>query len=453
MKKILSTIFFLTCIVAILSAQTKTWNLVQCIQHAKENNIDLKIKKLNTSIKKNNLKQTKFDFAPNLNASSNYRFSFGRSVRSDNTYGDVDTQFGEGNLSSQLTLFNGLSKWHNLHKSELEYSESEKNAEKYMEDMSLAITSSYLNILFIKEVLNVSREQVKLTKEQINRTQILVQAGTVPKGNLMEQKAQLAREELQVVNKENELYLELLDLAQFLDIKDVENFDVEMPNLDNMNISQNIMGADIIFNSALKFRPEITAANMRLDIVKTDLKLAKANRLPKLTFSASIGSGYSQDMSDIDYSTNPPTVLRQEMLLKDQLKNRLTKSLGFSLSIPIFNANQVNRNISNAKINIERSELELINTQNKLRKDIQQAYANATAARKKFQSSSVAIESSEEAFRYTTEKYNSGLVNSVEYNQEKTNLFKAKSELLQAKYDYIFRTKILDFYNGMEIKL
>ena len=167
------------------------------------------------------------------------------------------------------------------------------------------------------------------------------------------------------------------------------------------------------------------------------------------------GTSYSNDYSEfgIDPITSKTIVVREEMKFNDQLKNRVRKSFGFNLDIPIFNRGSINKRISRAKIDIDRSRLEVENEKNALRKDVQQAHANAKAAMNKYFSSDAAVSATEEAFRYTEEKFNLGLVNSVDYNQEKNNLFQAKSNLLQAKYDYIFRTKILDFYNGIEIKL
>ena len=327
--------------------------------------------------------------------------------------------------------------------------------EKAKEDLALNITSSYLNILFNKELLQVAQEKLKVTKLQIKRTEVLVEAGTHPKGTLMEQTAQAAREELEVVNTSNNLDLALLDLVQLLDLENPAVFDIETPELPVLNATRSMVDPESVFINALEFRPEMKAAKFRLQSSEKGLVIAKGQRAPSLSMSGYWGSSYNDRQAEIDgYDEfGQPNIIRHEMKLRDQLKLFERKSFGFNLNIPIFNGGTVNRNISNAKININRYKLNMENSKNILRKEIQQAHANAKAAMNKYFSSETAVSSTEEAFRYTEEKFNLGLVNSVDYNQEKNNLFEAKSNLLQAKYDYIFRTKILDFYNGIEIKL
>ncbi|PID89119.1 MAG: transporter, partial [Bacteroidia bacterium] len=311
-----------------------------------------------------------------------------------------------------------------------------------------------LDILFKKEILQVAKEKLKVTQQQINRTKQLIEAGTMPKGALMEQQAQLSREEVEVVNAQNSLDLGLLDLAQLLDLKNTTNFDIATPQLPVINANKSMVNPESIFANAINFRPEMKAADFRLKSAEKGLAIAKGNRLPSLSMSGSWGSSYSKDFPEMGINAQGrPIMIRKEMGLADQLKNRESKGFGFSLRIPIFNGGRANRMIANARLNVERNNLNIENAKNILRKQIQQAYANARAAMNKYFSSKEAIKASEEAFRYTQEKFELGLVNAVDYNQEKNNLFRAKSNLLQAKYEYIFRAKILDFYNGIAIKL
>jgi len=248
--------------------------------------------------------------------------------------------------------------------------------------------------------------------------------------------------------------LAILNLAQLLDLENTSDFDISSPDLPVLNASRSMLSPESVFINALEFRPEMKAAKLRLESSEKGLIIAKGQRTPTLSMSGYWGSSYSKDFPEFGLDANGvSTIIRQEMRLGDQLSNRENKAFGFNLSIPIFNGGVANRNISNAKVNIARSKLNMQNSKNALRKEIEQAYANALAAMKKYFSSESAVSSTEEAFRYTEEKFNLGLVNSVDYNQEKNNLFGAKSNLLQAKYEYIFRTKILDFYNGIKIKL
>lgn len=453
MKKTLLSLVVIILSLAAVNAQEK-WNLEKCINYAKEHNIDLQIRKLDAEVQANNTAQSKLDLLPSVNGSSSYNFSYGRTLRADNTYGDINTQSGSLGISASVSLFNGFQKQNSIKQNKLDLEASLQDVEKAKEDMALNITSSYLNILFNKELLQIAKEKLKVTQLQIKRSEVLVEAGTLPKGTLMEQNAQAAREELEIVNATNNLDLNLLDLAQLLDLKNPESFDIEIPELPVLNATRSMIDPESVFINALEFRPEMKAAKYRLESSEKGLIIAKGQRAPSLSMSGYWGSSYSKDFAE--YGSNAsgaPIVIREEMKLSDQLSNRENKAFGFNLSIPIFNGGTVNRNIANAKININRYKLNMENSKNILRKEIQQAHANAKAAMNKYFSSETAVSSTEEAFRYTEEKFNLGLVNSVDYNQEKNNLFQAKSNLLQAKYEYIFRTKILDFYNGIEIKL
>ncbi|MFA8434162.1 MAG: TolC family protein [Marinifilaceae bacterium] len=428
----------------------ETWSLEKCIEYAKEHNIQLRKQELNAQLSKNNLTQSKVNLLPSLNGSSSHNFSYGRSLDFEtNSYINRDQQSTNFRLSSSLDLFEGFQKYNTIKQNKLNLQANLQEVEKAKEDLALNITSYYLNVLFKKELLQVAKDQVKVTKLQINRTKTLVEAGTLPKGTLMEQQAQAAREEVTVVNAQNSLDLALLDLAQLLDLNTTEGFDILIPELPVLNANKSLVDPNSVFISALEFRPEIKAAEYRLESNKKGLSIARGRRSPSLSLDGYWNSGYSNTLKIKD----PVTSKMSLMSFKDQLELNESKSFYFTLRIPIFNGGSVNRSISNAKINIDQSKLDLENSKNILRKEIQQAHANALAAMKKFFSSETAVSSTEEAFRYTEEKFNLGLVNSVEYNEARNNLLKSKSDLLQAKYDYIFRTKILDFYNGIEIKL
>jgi len=424
-----------------VQAQDK-WDLKRCVDYAKEHNISLQLRKLDAEIQKNNAKQAKYSLLPNLNASSSFNRNWGRSEnRETGTYTDINSKYMNVAVRSSVSLFEGFQKRNSIKQSNIDLQAYLEDVEKTSNDISLRIASFYLDILFKKELLQVAKDQLKITQLQIERTSVLVEAGTLPKGTLMEQKAQAAQEELTVVTSENNLNLSLLDLAQLLDLSSTEAFDIEMPILPILDSGRSLLNPNSVYDFALTSLPEIKAANLRLESTEKSLAIAKSGIMPSLSLNAGWSTEY-QKLDDFPAAS-----------FSDQLKDRVNKYVGLSLNIPIFNGGTVNRNISNARINIDRSRLNLENSKNVLRKEIQQAHTNALAAMKKYFSSETAVSSTEEAFRYTEEKFNLGLVNSVEYNQAKNNLLKSKSNLLQAKYEYIFRTKIIDFYNGIEISL
>jgi len=308
----------------------------------------------------------------------------------------------------------------------------------------LGIAAEYLQILFAEEVIQVTEANIEVTKGQIERTQQLVNAGSLAKGALLEIEAQLAREELQLVNNENQLRLSYLNLYQFLDLPMSESFEVEKPSLPEIQANLTMMNAFDVFNNAINIRPEIVAAQKRVESAMKQLEIAKGYQYPSLSLGANYYNLYNNQYRDFNDDRIP---------FGEQLKNNSRSSVGLTLSIPIFNRFQVKNNITNAELQIADYEYQLQSARNVLRKDIELVYTNALAALNRYISTQKAVESMAEAFRYTEEKFNVGMINSVEYNQSKNNLTVAQSDLIQAKYEYIFRTKILDFYNGVPITL
>lgn len=464
MKKIFISAIALSLSLSFANAQEK-WDLKKCIDYAKEHNINLQLRKLDTKTQSNYELQSKLDLAPSLSGSSNYNFSYGRSTRADGTLANVNTQSGNIGLSSSVTLFNGFQKINTIKKSQIDLKAALLDVEKAQSDLKINVATYYLNVLLQKELVKVAKEKIKVTKTQIERTKVLVEAGTLAKGTLLEQKAQLAQEEVNLINAENRTEIALLDLAQLLDLKEKGNFDIVLPELPILNATRSMSKPSDVYVNSLTFRPEIKAAEYRVESSEKNLAINKGGLLPSLTMSGSYGSSYSKDFAEMDLlrdqNGNPilvknkpqSIIIRQEMKLFDQLKNRKAKSFGFRLSIPIFNGFSSSTRVKNAKVNLAKTKFQLELKKNTLRKEIEQAYTNAKAAMKKYFASEAAVESAQEAFRYTEEKYNLGLVNSVDYDQKKNDLFRTKSELLQAKYEYIVRAKILDYYNGVEITL
>jgi outer membrane protein len=313
--------------------------------------------------------------------------------------------------------------------------------QKAKDDIMLNIAASYLEILFADELLIVTEDLLKITQLQIDRTGKLVEAGSLAKGSLLEIEAQYAREELNVVNAQNRLQLAYLSLYQFLELPSTESFKIEKPVLPEISANMTMLNSMDVFKNAVQIRPAVKGAEFKLESARKQLEIAKGNLMPTLSFGGNYNNFY-QNL--FDYPTAP---------LKDQFKGNQRYGFGASLNIPIFNRYQAQTGVSNAQIQVENTELQLQSTKNLLRKDIEQAYTNALASFKRYVANQKAVVSSTEAFRYTEEKFNVGMINSVEYNQVKNNLTNAQSDLLQAKYEYIFRTKILDFYNGQPIDL
>ncbi len=430
------------CSTGTLKAQ-EVWSLQKCVEYALENNIQIKQQALNTDYNENLLDQAKSNRLPNLNAGVSNNFSYGRSLNNNNVYEDVNSAQLNGYLSSNLTLFNGFILQNTVEQYKLDLQATMQDLQKAKDDLILNVAASYLEILFAEEQLKISEAQIEVTQQQINRTKQLVDAGSLARGALLEIEAQLAREELQQVNNQNNVQLAYLNLYQLLELPIEKSFKVKEPVLPEIKADVTMDNSFDVFKTAVQLRPEIKAAQLRVESAKRQLEIAKGNLWPSLSF----GANYNNQYFNIISSEIP------QLTFKEQLKSNGRYGFGFSLNIPVFNRFQVRNGIDNAQLQIQDYAYQLQSARNVLRKDIEQAYTNALAALNRYIASEKAVSSNQEAFRYTEEKFNVGMVNSVEYNQSKNNLTTAQSELLQSRYEYIFRTKILDFYNGKTIEL
>jgi outer membrane protein len=420
------------------------WSLQKCIDYALENNIQIKQQHLNTQFYENQVSQAKSNRLPNLNAQIGNDNSFGRSLTYLNTYRNVNSSSITGGAGTNFTIFNGFQLSNAIDKQELDLQATLKDLQKAKDDMMLNIAGMYLQILFAEELVLIDEAQMEVTEQQLDRTGQLVDAGSLAKGALLEIEAQLAREELQLVNDKNNLQLSYLGLYQMLELPIAESFKIEKPVLPEVKASISMANSFDVFNNALNVRPEIQAAQLRVKSAEKDLEIAKGNYYPSLTFNANYYNLYNNKYTDIN---------GEDIVFADQIKNNARSSLGLTLGIPIFNRFQVRNGVSNAELQISDYQYRLQTASNTLRKEIEQAYTNALASLNRYISSEKAVESMEEAFRYVEEKFNVGMVNTVDYNLQKNQLTAAQSQLLQSKYEYIFRTKILDFYNGIPIEL
>jgi outer membrane protein len=371
--------------------------------------------------------------------------SFGRTLGADNTYLDINSNSTSASLNANVTLWNGFTLKNAVKQADMDLRATLEDLQKAKDDIMLNIAASYLEILFAEELLTVAEDLQKITQLQIDRTGKLVEAGSLAKGSLLEIEAQNAREELNVVNAQNRVQLAYLALYQLLELPSTESFKIEKPTLPEVGANLSLMNSMDIFKNAVQLKPSVKSAQFKLESAKQQLSIAKGNMLPSLTFGGNYYNFYNNKY--MNYQTG------SKIALSDQLKSNERYGFGFTLNIPIFNRYQARTGVNNSQIQVENTELQLQSTKNLLRKDIEQAYTNAIAAFKRYVANQKAVVSTQEAFRYTEEKFNVGMVNSVEYNQSKNNLSAAKSDLLQAKYEYIFRTKILDFYSGRTIEL
>ena len=417
------------------------WTLERCIDHAVENNITIKQQQLNVEQHQNSYEQTRLGVLPTVNAGLSQSYSFGQSTGGDNINVNNNSSSTSGYISANVTLFNGLSKYNRIKASKLDYEAAVQNLEQAKNNIALNITSAYLDVLLNKELLATAQEQLQLTQEQIEINRQQVEAGKLAAGKLLETESQAAQEELDVTNRENSLWISKITLQQLLELPITDGFDIAVPDIDFDQVAATLLSVDTVYERAVEERPEIKGRELAVESADRQIAVAKAQQYPSLSANA----GYSNSYYKMSGMQNPS--------LSDQLDVHGSKSIGLSLSIPIFNGWQARTSVKNSKLQYQNTQLELQQAKNTLLKEIQQVYVNAQAALKRYESSQKAVGSADESFRYVKEKFDLGIVTPLEYNESKNRLTQAQSTFIQAKYEYLFRMKILDFYYGKELRL
>jgi len=441
-KKFLILISSIFLLLTSFAKAQEPWTLEQCIKYAFDNNISIKQQMLSVNMSEGRLSQSKLGALPNLNATIDHSYEFGKLLGKDSS--KLGSQSNQFSISSSVNLFNGLQTYNSIKKNQFDLKATLSDVDKVKNNIALSIASAYLQILYSEELVSSSEKQVELSKMQVDRTSVLVKAGSLPEGNLLEIEAQLSSDELQLVNAQNQRDLAYLTLTQYLDIKTPEGFKIQKPNLEGFEAKLVDLSPNGIFESAQQTMPQIIGANYRVSSAEKSLVIEKGGMYPSLSLTGSYGTRYFHYLN-YAYDKNDP--------FNSQFKNKATASIGFRLSIPIFNGWLVSNKITNAKISLNKSRLDLENEKNILYKDIQQAYTDAIAAQKKLKATQKSLLALTEAFRYSEQKFGVGLVTSVDYTTAKTKLSKAETDLLQAKYELIFKSKILEFYKGIPLSL
>jgi outer membrane protein len=456
------------------SSQEKEWTLEECITYALDHNIDIKKQVLAVENQKDVLLQKKLGMLPNLNAGATHGYNWGKTVdRYTNNFATTRVQSDNFYLGTQLNLFQGLQQVNSVSQNKFEWMASQYDLDLLMDNISISVASFYLDILYNQELLTVARDQFAVTQQQVTRMDKMVQAGTLARGDLLNIQAQAATEELAVIDAENTLAISFLNLQQLIDLPVSPDFRIESPKLKPIQAPQVTLNAQDVYQVALGKRPEIKSAEYRVQSAEKGVALARGYVSPILSFNGTWATGYSGNATqgygtkELLYPDAGYTAVSHESVtlvnstyegydvipFDSQLKDNQNKSLSLSLQIPIYNGWQARTAINQAKIRKEEADLTLQQTKLDLNKKIQQAYADAVAALKNYNASEKKLQAQEEAFKYSQQKMDVGLVTAYDYNQTKKDLTKAQSDLLQAKYRFIFTTTVLDFYMGNPLTL
>ena len=473
-RKVICVIFFLFFSAPVFTQ--KLWTLEDCINYAFDHNLDIKKQVLAVELSKSQVLQSTLNMLPNLNANATNIWNYGATVDMyTNRFATTTVRSNNFYIASNLTLFNGLSKLNTMKQNQINLMASRYDLDVIQDDISLSVAGYYLDILFNMELLDVAKSQLKITQDQVSRISKMVDAGSSAKGDLLNIQAQASAEELVEIEAENRLNISNLSLQQLIDLPVSKDFLVEKPLLKPVEKPEVVLTPEQIFDYALLSRPEIKSADLRVQSAQKSLAIVRGTISPTLSFQGSWGTGYSGASKEIDPNApvQAPTVesigitqLSHDTVLgyfsnptyrvksfSNQFTDNNNKSIGFYLYIPIFNGWSGRTAISQAKIQRDQAEVTLEITKRTLRKNIEQAYADAVASLKKYNSSLQKVSAQEESFNYAQQKFDVGMLTSFDYNISKKDLTRAQSELLQAKYDFIFKTTILDFYMGKPISI
>ena len=433
-------------------AQQKKWAIQECVEYALKNNISIKQSELDIKLANINESTAIGNFLPSINAGASHSWNIG--LNQNITTGLLEnqtTQFTSASLNSNITIYNGLQNQNKLRRAKMAQLASEYQLTKMKDDISLYVANAYLDILFNKENLKVQQGQRANDEKQIQRTQELVNSGAVPRGDLLDMKATIASDNQKVVAAENSLLISRLSLAQLLQLEDFKNFDIADVDLEAKQSPVMSETSEAIFDKAKQIRAEIKIAQSNLDLAAKDIKIAKGAYQPSLIgfYSFSTRASYSDRIVGINSNGTP--ILAAPLPLFDQFSNNKGHNFGLQLNIPILNGLSIRNNVERSKVNFERSKNAFDQANLDLETNVYKAITNAKGALKTYESSMATSEARKEAFNYAKEKYAVGLMNAFDFNQSQTIYATAQSDAIRAKYDYIFKMKIVELYFGIPI--
>ena len=414
----------------------KAWTLEECVDYAMEHNVTILQSIISQNSAEYQYKMAKNAWLPTVSANASQSFGFGQSPSANGVYvsdNSTSTSFG---ISLGMPLFNGLSLYNQMKSSSLEMNASKKDLEAAKYDLKLLIMSYYMQVVYNKELKAIAEKQLTLTQEQHGKTQQLYELGKVPQSDVYESAAQVATAKSSLVQAENNLMLSILDIVQALELDDMDGFDVVEPQEFNPVESAMLPSQESTYEFALNHQPKMEAANMRLEKAEYDVKSSKSSWYPSLSLFAGYSNGYYKYFSN-DYN----------LPFDEQISNNGRTSFGVSLNVPIFNAMQTKYRVEQTKLSIENQELAINTAKKQLKKEIQQAYYSALAAEQKYKAAEETYQSAQIAYDFSRESFNAGRATLLELNESKNRLFQSESEMLQAKYEYLYRVEVLNFYN------
>ena len=424
-----------------LGAQPHMWSLRECCDYAVAHNISIKQQENQCRQQELQLSTAKNSRLPDLSASANQNFSFGRGLTAENTYSNTNTSSTSFSLGTSVPIFTGFQIPNQIKFNQLNLEAATADLEKAKNDIRMQVAQAYVQILYDMEIADVARRQIAIDSAQVARLQAFVDNGKAAEAELSQQKATLANSRLTATQADNNTRVAILALTQLLELPSPDGFEIIRPTLPEISEFADYAGLtpDAIYADALGIKPEIAAQQLRLKGTEHSIKIAQAGNYPTLSLSGGLGTNY--------YTTSG---FKSDAFGK-QLKNNFSQYIGLNLSVPIFNRFQTRNQIRNARIEQENQQLQLDNTKKSLYKEIQQVYYNALNAQAKEKASQQAVATANDAFHLTQAKYENGKATITEFNESKNNYLKTESDLVQARYENIYQRALIAFYRGQDL--
>lgn len=452
--------------------EDQIWSLLECINHARDHNLQLQLSKLDLDNQDINLKQAQAARYPSVNASVRPSVSFGRTI-DPTQYTFTDQRFDalNGSVNASVTLFDGFRISRTIQQNQLSLAATQKQYEQQINDLDLNVAVSYLNVLLQIELLESARLQRTSTAEQRDRTAKLVKAGSLAPADLAQLDAQLATEDLNVVRANNQLTLARLSLQQLLLLNPNEPFQIERPEIPIPDSLALLPDPNTLYQTAAPLQPGIRAAELNIQQAAMGIEVAKSNYYPTVSLIGSLNSGWSssrqnqivnfvQDTSnfiingqEVEVVSEQPQVTRTPFPFLDQLQDNFSYGLALQLSVPIYQNRFARTSVERAKIGMEQAQIQATQQQQQLEQTLQQAFVDAQNALITYQATDRQVAALSLSYENLNRQFELGAANAVEVLVAKNNLNQARLDLVRAKYDFVFRTKVLDFYQGKPIQL
>lgn len=469
--------FFSVACTQSIFAQSASWSLERCIQHARINNLQVKEAALNTRLNELTQKQVGLSRLPSLNGDASIGEGYGRSI--DPTSNQFVTQgfaYNSLGLSSQALLFGWFQKKYQRQQSALNTLAAQEQYAQLQDDISLNIATGYLRVLMAREQVNIAQGQLALDNQQYQQTRSFVKAGKLPELNAVQLEAKLSGDSATLIGAETDARIALLQLHVLLNLPNEENFNIDMPTEAQWanQLQWNALDPEEIYRGAVARQHRMKAHQYQIDAAEKTLSIAKATRYPSVSAFGNLGTNYSSNLKDITNQTyigeeslgtlniggTPYPVTRPSYaytfktrsMLK-QYGNNLRTNVGVGLTVPLFNGWSTQTNIAKAELGIQTQLLQQESDRQRLKQDIYTAYQQALAARQKWVAMQHAESSAQQALNYALKRYDVGLISTYDYTSTQNAYYTARINALSALYDMVFKRKVLDYYMGLPLQL